>query len=61
MTYNTFDEWLYEIENYGTRFERFLNEWDDGMNEKRALEWLRAAWMCARQDDVREQFERECE
>jgi len=30
----TFEEWLFEIENYGTRMERFLSEWDNGMSDK---------------------------
>ena len=37
-------DWLDEIENYGTRWERFLNEWDTGMTPERMIEWLYAAY-----------------
>ena len=40
----TYDDWMNEIENYGTRRERFLNEWDHGMSDKRMEEWLKAAY-----------------
>ena len=30
-----------EIENYGTRYERFLEEWDHGMDIARMEEWLK--------------------
>jgi hypothetical protein len=40
----TFDEWLSEIENYGTRQERFYAEWDAGMSDARMIEWLKAAY-----------------
>jgi len=40
----TYDEWMNEIESYGTRRERFLNEWDNGMSDKRMEEWLKAAY-----------------
>jgi hypothetical protein len=40
----TFNEWLNEIENYGTRHERFLEEWDNGMDDKRMMQWLKAAY-----------------
>lgn len=40
----TYDEWMNEIENYGTRRERFLNEWDNGMSDERMEEWLKAAY-----------------
>lgn len=40
----TYEEWMNEIENYGTRFERFLNEWDHGMDVNRMEEWLKAAY-----------------
>lgn len=59
MTYKDFDAWFWELEGFGTRGERFFEELKH-MDEKRALEWLRACWMCARQDDMRDQFEREC-
>ena len=40
----TYDDWMNEIENYGTRRERFLEEWDNGMSDKRMEEWLKAAY-----------------
>ena len=40
----TYEEWMNEIESYGTRFERFLNEWDNGMDVNRMEEWLKAAY-----------------
>jgi len=41
MTYN---EWMNEIENYSTRYDRFLEEWDNGMSVERMEEWLEAAY-----------------
>lgn len=49
MKYPTFEEWLFEIENYGTRMERFYEECECGMSEERILQWLKAAWNCARE------------
>lgn len=48
MKYKEFDDWFWEIENFATRGERFYEElkW---MDEKRAFEWLQAAWECARE------------
>lgn len=40
----TFEEWLMETENYGTRLERFLEEWDHGMSESDIMNWMRAAY-----------------
>ena len=40
----TFEEWLFEIENYGTRMERFLSEWDNGMSDKDIMKWMKAAY-----------------
>lgn len=40
----TFEEWLSEIENYGTRYERFLEEWDHGISVERMKEWLKSAY-----------------
>jgi len=40
----TYEEWMNEIENYGTRFERFLEEWDNGMDVQRMEEWLKSAY-----------------
>ena len=39
-----FHQWLDEIENYGTRYERFLEEWDQGMTPERVLQWLHSAY-----------------
>lgn len=58
MKYSSFDNWFMEIENYGLRAERFYEEFPN-MKPERAVEWLRAAWLCSRQDDVRDQFEKE--
>jgi hypothetical protein len=41
MTYN---EWMNEIENYSTRYDRFLEEWDNCMSIERMEEWLKAAY-----------------
>jgi hypothetical protein len=41
MTYN---EWMNEIENYSTRYDRFLEEWDNGMSVERMQEWLKASY-----------------
>lgn len=48
MKYKEFDDWFWEIENYATRGERFSDELKD-MEFKRGIEWLRAAWECARE------------
>lgn len=48
MTYN---EWMNEIENHSTRYDRFLEEWDtilvrmdNDMSIERMEEWLKAAY-----------------
>ena len=41
MTYN---EWMNETENYATRYDRFLEEWDNGISVERMEEWLKAAY-----------------
>lgn len=51
MKYKEMEDWLSEIENFGTRYERFLEEWDNGMDEKRMKQWLQAAWDCARMEE----------
>jgi len=33
-----------EIENYSTRYDRFLEEWNNGMSVERMEEWLKAAY-----------------
>lgn len=46
MKYKTFDDWFWEIEGFATRGERFFEELKH-MDDKRALEWLKACWECA--------------
>lgn len=46
MKYKDFDAWFWEIENYATRGERFFEELKH-MDDRRGLEWLKAAWECA--------------
>jgi hypothetical protein len=45
--YETFEDWFNEIENYGTREERFFEELDY-MSDNRIMDWLRAAFECGR-------------
>lgn len=59
MKYKEFDDWFWEIENYATRGERFFDELQH-MDNRRALEWLKACWECARQNPTKEQYESEC-
>ena len=40
----TYEEWMNEIENYGTRYERFREEWDNDMDVNRMEEWLKSAY-----------------
>lgn len=47
MKYKEFNDWFWEIENFTLRGERFYDELK-AMDDKRALEWLKAAWECAR-------------
>ena len=49
MIYDKYDDWMNEVEGVGTRFERFLDEWDAGMSVERMQQWLRAAWECSRE------------
>jgi hypothetical protein len=48
--YKKFEDWFEEIENYGMRLERFHDEFSmlDHVKRERMIEWLRAAWDCAR-------------
>lgn len=48
--YENFEDYFWEVENFGTRGERFYDEFKD-MTPERALEWLKAAWACARMED----------
>ena len=50
--YETFEDWFDEIENYGTRSERFLSTLpNDIMLSDSMIQWLRAAFDCGREDD----------
>jgi len=51
MKYPEFDDYWHEIENYGTRGERFYNEFEhiDSDTRYRIIEWLQASWYCARE------------
>lgn len=49
MKYPTFESWFDEIEIVSSRQMRFLEEWDNGMDEKRMTQWLRAAFECGRE------------
>lgn len=50
--YKKFEDWFEEIENYGLRLERFHDEFSmlDYVKRERMIEWLQAAWDCARED-----------
>lgn len=48
--YEKFEDWFWEIENYGTRGERFYEELQN-MPVDRIEQWLRAAWYCAREEE----------
>ena len=52
--YKQFDDWFWELENYGMRGERFYEEFSNGITPERALEWLRACWQCARNEHERD-------
>ena len=60
MNYKNFEDWFNERENFSFRSDRFLEEWDNGMDPERVTQWLKAAWECARMDDVKDRFESEC-
>ena len=44
-----YEEWMDETEITGTRYDRFLDEWDAGMTHTRVLEWIRAAYDVGRE------------
>jgi hypothetical protein len=51
MKYKEMNDWLFEIENYGTRIERLyedLGPFDDIKDYSRLLVWLQAAWDSAK-------------
>lgn len=47
MKYKEFNDWFLEIENFTLRGERFYEEFQY-MSSERAIQWLQAAWECAR-------------
>ena len=47
--YKQFDDWFWETENFATRGERFFEELKT-MDERRAMEWLKACWECAKNE-----------
>ena len=51
--YPEFDNYIFEIENYGTRLERFHDEFQhlDIPTTQRIMEWMRASWNCAREEN----------
>lgn len=57
MKYKEMNDWLFEIENYGTRMERLCEElgpFEDIKQYSRLLVWLQAAWDCARMEEFDE-------
>jgi len=59
MKYKEMNDWLFEIENYGTRIERLyedLGPFDDIKDYARLLKWLEAAWQSSRlqEEDMEE-------
>ena len=44
MNYKNFEDWFNERENFSTRSDRFLEEWDNGISVERMKEWLKAAY-----------------
>ena len=40
----SFSEWLNETENYSTRFERLLDEFEEVKDVQKLLRWLEAAY-----------------
>ena len=54
MKYKEMNDWLFEIENYGTRIERLyedLGPFEDIRDYSRLLVWLQAAWDCSRMQE----------
>lgn len=56
MKYDEMNDWLFEVENYGTRMERFYEEIDHlGENSLKnyaiILRWLNAAFEAGRMTD----------
>jgi hypothetical protein len=57
--YETFDDWFNELEGFGMRSERFLDELVN-IHPSRAIEWLQAAWECARMESEKQCWCYEC-
>lgn len=53
MKYEDFDAWFDELEIFSMRGERFHDEFSelDYIKRQRMIEWLQAAWECARMKD----------
>jgi hypothetical protein len=60
--YQTFTEWFHEIENYGTRSERFFDELTNASPE-RIEEWMKTAWQLGSEskntDSIKQKFDSE--
>lgn len=50
MKYEKFTDWFDEFENYSMRSDRFFDELQN-MTPARIVEWLQAAWECAREEE----------
>jgi hypothetical protein len=47
----SFDDWFFEIENYGLRAERFYDDLSRAMDDPtQMVEWLRAAYEQGKND-----------
>lgn len=51
--YTTFEDWWNEIENYGTRGERFYSTFPESVDPAMIL-WLRAAFECGQSGPQRQ-------
>ena len=49
MTYDSFDEWFLELEQFSLRSERFLEVLDQGAPYNEMTRWLRAAFDAGRE------------
>jgi len=48
--YKEFEDWFYEVEITGTRGDRFYDEYLSHMPDDKLMDWLKAAWECARME-----------
>lgn len=48
--YKEFEDWFYEVEITGTRQDRFYDEYLSHMPDDSLMNWLKAAWECARME-----------